>query len=148
MPRLDKAEFLSGALVIAIGAFFALGALDYRMGTLIRMGPGFVPYHLGLIVVVLGVLIMLSAFGRDEDLPYFDMRGVIFVGASIIAFGLLLPRTGLIPATIVTVMMSSFASPSLRLPMFPVLAAVVAFGAWLLFVKLLGLPIPVLRNPF
>lgn len=148
MPRLDKAELLSGALVVAIGAYFAIGALDYRMGTVIRMGPGFVPYHLGLIMVVLGGLIILSAFGRDDDLPRFDWRGMAFVAASIIAFGLLLPRAGLIPATVLTVMVASLASPSLRLPMFPVLAAVVAFGAWMLFVKLLGLPIPVLRNPF
>lgn len=148
MPRIDKSELVSGLVVIAIGVYFAQGALNYRMGTLTRMGPGFVPYHVGLITIALGVLIALSALGRAAPFPRIDWRGLIFVGAAIVCFALLLPRAGLIPASMVTVMVASFASPSLRLPMFPVLASVVALGAWAVFVKLLGLPIPVLRNPF
>jgi hypothetical protein len=148
MPQIDKSELVSGLVVVAVGSYFALGALDYRMGTVTRMGPGFVPYHVGVITIVLGGLIMLSSLGRDAALPRIDWRGVFFVGASVVCFGLLLPRAGLIPAAMVTVMVASFASPSLRLPMFPVLATVVAVGAWAIFVKLLGLSIPVLRNPF
>jgi hypothetical protein len=148
MPRIDKSELVSGLVVVTIGAYFVLGALDYRMGTVTRMGPGFVPYHVGLITMALGALIVLGAFGRDAPFPRLDWRGMIFVGASVVCFGLLLPRAGLIPAAMGTVMVASFASPSLRLPMFPVLASAVAGGAWVIFVKLLGLSIPVLRNPF
>lgn len=148
MPRLDKTELLAGLVVVVVGAYFAIGALDYRMGTVTRMGPGFMPFHVGLITIILGSLIVISSFGREAPLPRMDWRGLLFVGASVVSFGFLLPRAGLIPAAMVTVILGSLASPTLRLPMFPVLASAIAAGAWVIFVLLLGLPIPVLRNPF
>lgn len=148
MVKLDKTDLISGLVVLAISSFFAYGALDYRIGTMTRMGPGYVPLVLGLIGMVLGAAIILTAFGRSGGLESFRWRVVLPVVASITAFLLLLPRTGLIPATFVAVVVAAFASPKSRILPTLLLGVVVAALIWIGFVVLLGLPIPVLRSPF
>lgn len=148
MLKIDKTDFLSGLIVLAVSSYFAYGALDYRIGTVIRMGPGYVPLALGLIGMGLGVLIMLSSLGRTGALESFNWRTVLPVVASIAAFGLLLNRVGLIPATLVAVLAATLASPKTRLVPALILGVVVSVLIWVCFVLLLGLPIPVLRSPF
>lgn len=148
MVKLDKTDLISGLVVLGISSFFAYGALDYRIGTMTRMGPGYVPLILGLIGMALGVAIILTSIGRSGGLESFRWRVVLPVVASIAAFLLLLPRTGLIPATFVSVVVAAFASPKSRILPTLLLGVVVAVLIWISFVVLLGLPIPVLRSPF
>ena len=148
MLKIDKTDLLSGLIVLAVGSYFAYGALDYRIGTVIRMGPGYVPLALGLIAMGLGVLIMLSSLGRSGALESFRWRVVLPIVASILAFWLLLPRVGVLPATFVTVLLSTLSSPKSRLVPAIILGVIVAVLIWACFVLLLGLPIPVLRSPF
>jgi len=148
MVKLDKTDLISGLVVLGISSFFAYGALDYRIGTMTRMGPGYVPLILGLIGMALGVAIILTSIGRSGGLESFRWRVVLPVVASIAAFLLLLPRTGLIPATFVSVVVAAFASPKSRILPTLLLGVVVAVLIWISFVVLLGLLIPVLRSPF
>jgi hypothetical protein len=148
MFRVDKTDLLAGAVVVAIGGWFAIGALDYRMGTVMRMGPGFVPFGLGLIAVALGLLIMLAALTRPGALPRFSWRAALGVMAAIATFALILPWAGLVPATVASVLVSALASPTSTIRSACAVAAAAAVLVWLGFVILLGLPIPVFRNPF
>jgi hypothetical protein len=148
MSRVDKTDLLAGAVIVAIGGWFAVGALDYRMGTVVRMGPGFVPFGLGLIGVVLGLLIMLASLGRRGALPSFEWRAAVPVLTAIAVFALVLPWVGLVPATVASVLVSSFASPTSTVRETLAVATAVAILVWVGFVILLAMPIPVLRNPF
>lgn len=148
MPKVDRSDLAGGAIMIAVGAYFAVGALDYRMGSLARMGPGFVPFSLGLIAIGLGLAIALAALGREGHLPTIKWRATLPVLASIAVFALLLPRAGLVPATIGSVAVSAVASPKAR-PLATLAVGVgVAVMIWISFIILLGRPIPVIRNPF
>jgi Tripartite tricarboxylate transporter TctB family len=148
MSRADKTDLLAGAVIVAICGWFAIGALDYRMGTVVRMGPGFVPLGVGLMGIVLGLLIMLGALGRRGALPSFEWRAAAPVLTAIAVFALGLPWAGLIPATVASVLVSSIASPMSTLRATLAVAAAAASVVWVGFVILLGMPIPVLRNPF
>jgi len=148
MLKVDKTDLVSGIVVLLISGYFAYGALDYRMGTVVRMGPGYVPFALGLIGMALGAAIVLTSLGRSGALEGFRWRIVLPIVASIAAFALLLPRTGLIPAAFFSVLLATLASPKTRIVPATLLGAVVAILIWLCFVVLLGLPIPVLRSPF
>lgn len=148
MLKVDKTDLVSGIVVIAVSGFFAYGALDYRLGTMARMGPGYVPFVLGLIGVALGVAIILTSLGRTGALEDFRWRVVWPIAASILAFLLLLPRVGLIPATFVSVIIATLASPKSRIAISLLLGIIVSILIWLSFVVLLGLPIPVFRSPF
>ena len=52
-------EFAAGGLMAALGLFIALKGTTYRAGTLMHMGPGFLPTALGVILVLLGIAIAL-----------------------------------------------------------------------------------------
>lgn len=148
MTRVDRVDLASGILVLATGAFFAFGALEYRIGSAARMGPGFVPLVLGIIAMVLGVAIIISALGREGRLPDFRLRTIAPILAGILAFALILPRVGVVPATFATVILCALSSPQSKVWTSLALAVGVCILIWLTFVVLLGLPIPVIRSPF
>jgi hypothetical protein len=60
---LRKRDFYAGGLIILLGLVIALKGPTYRLGTLMHMGPGFLPTALGVILIFLGILIAGAAFG-------------------------------------------------------------------------------------
>ena len=52
-----RRDFCAGGLMILFGSVAAVYGPTYRVGTLTRMGPGFMPTVLGIILIFLGVLI-------------------------------------------------------------------------------------------
>jgi hypothetical protein len=53
----SKKDLYSGLMFIGLGLIFALGALNYPMGSALRMGPAYFPSVLGWILTILGVII-------------------------------------------------------------------------------------------
>jgi putative Ca2+/H+ antiporter (TMEM165/GDT1 family) len=56
-----KRDFYAGGLMILLGLGIALKGASYRAGTLMHMGPGFMPTALGIILVLVGIAIGTSA---------------------------------------------------------------------------------------
>ena len=52
--RINKKEVLSGSVLLLIGGLTVLGSLDYTIGSLARMGPGYFPLAIGVIIMILG----------------------------------------------------------------------------------------------
>ena len=69
---LRKRDFYAGALMMLFGLVMALKGPGYRVGTLMHMGPGFLPTALGVILICLGIAIAAPAAalpdGEDEDI--------------------------------------------------------------------------------
>ena len=67
-----KRDFYAGGLVILFGLVMALKGPSYNLGTLMHMGPGFLPTALGIILIGLGIAIAGTAIGvpegEDEDI--------------------------------------------------------------------------------
>lgn len=145
--RADKGDVLAGLIIAVIGGAFLLGGLDYRMGTVVRMGPGYLPVSYGLITIFLGLVIVLLALGREGDAPRPSVRSVLAVLGSIAGFGLLLPSFGLVPAVLATVMIATRGDRGARLTTSIILAVSVAATAWLVFIEILGLPMQAFRLP-
>jgi hypothetical protein len=72
---------------------------------------------------------------------------LVVVGATAL-FGLLLRPLGLAGALLVLVVLSAYASTRFRWPVALALAGALALGSSLVFVRLLGLPIPILGSWF
>ena len=140
MSRMDPAELVSGALIFAIGAFFFLGAAEYPMGTMGRMGPGFVPRSLGAIGMGLGLIVATAAFRLPGRLPRVSWRALVTILSSIAVFGLFLPRVGLVVSVLLTSAVSMLANPEATPRMIAVVSVSLAVFCWLLFIVLLGLP--------
>lgn len=147
MFRADRGDLLAGLTIAAVGGWFFVGAFDYRIGTAVRMGPGYLPMVFGIITVVLGLAIVLLALGRDGKLPLPAPRACLAVLISIAGFALVLPRAGLIPAALVAVMIATRGDRDARLTTSLLLAVCVAASSWFVFVELLGMAMPVFRMP-
>lgn len=135
-------EALAGLATIAIGAGVVIATADYGMGTPRRMGPGFFPVVLGGLMCLVGVLIMLGAIREREPLPSFPWRPLLVMPLAILAFALLLPKTGLGPAGVATVLTAGLAQKGRPALSILILAAVLVPAVWLLFTQLLGVPVP------
>lgn len=61
-----RQKYLSGGVLFAIGMATALGAREYQLGTMARMGPGYYPLLLGFVMMFLGLLIAVTPESSDE----------------------------------------------------------------------------------
>lgn len=148
----SQKNFISGLFFTVIGGAFALGARGYSMGSAARMGPGYFPMMLGIILAILGMLITLQSFGdyrrKGEEVGAVAWRPLAFIIGANLVFGILLgglpsvglPSFGLVLAIVALVFVSALADQNFRLKESVVLSVILAVGSWLTFVKLLNLP--------
>jgi hypothetical protein len=108
-------DFYAGLLFVAFGVFAIIVARNYPLGTAARMGPGYFPRLLGILLIVLGGALSLTALrGRGPPLPGWKWRPVSVVLLSVVAFGLVLTHAGLVLSTIGLIAVASTASREFR----------------------------------
>ena len=109
----NQKDFGAGLMYMLIGLFFTYVATFYPMGTPAKMGPGYFPFWLGIVMTVLGLVILiksLSAKAAIEKIPPFNWKVIGLITGSVVLYGLLLPTMGFIVAVFVLVFMSASAS--------------------------------------
>lgn len=142
--RRDWTDLLGGGAMVALGlAVAAYSAAHYDTGTLRRIGPGFLPLGLGVMLAIFGAIIALPAWSRPGQAVAVAWREALCVLASILIFGLGMARLGLVPATMLAVLVASVPAPQDGIAWRVVLAAVVSLLTWLVFSVGLRLSIPV-----
>lgn len=140
----SRKDLASAAIFIAIGGYFALEAMNYQLGTPLRMGPGFMPLMLGTVLVLLGLAIAVVAMFRSEEgeSQPFAWRGIVLVLGSIIFFGATIRGLGFIPVVFVTAFVTALSSRENN-PLGAVLIAIALTVLCLvIFVVGLGLMVP------
>ena len=118
MQLRNKQDFWSGVMFIALGSAFAWGATSYSMGTAARMGPGYFPFWLGVIMAALGLLILVTSMSpkaEEVDIDPFDFKILAIITASQLVFAATLRPLGLIISIVALVLVSSYASHEHRL---------------------------------
>jgi hypothetical protein len=141
MARINKADFAAGLLFILFGGVFGLSALGLEMGTTLRMGPGYFPMVLAVILTGLGLAIVITAFASvGEAIGPFAWRGMVLILAAPILFGLTVRGLGLVPSLFLTILIAALAGPKLRVQGALVLALAVTIFATLVFSYGLGMP--------
>jgi Tripartite tricarboxylate transporter TctB family len=156
MHRLaHKRDFYAGGLMVLLGLVAALQGPGYRLGTLMHMGPGFLPTVLGVILIGLGVVIAgnaavtLTPDGEDERIlpEHPQWRGWLCILAGPLAFIIFGKYGGMIPGTFACVFVSALGDRTATWKSSLTLAAVVTVFGVLLFHNLLKIPMPVLKVP-
>ncbi len=141
----DPKDFWSGAMFAAVGAAAVVFARNHPMGTAMRMGPAYFPVALGALLALIGVALIARSLVRSgPPIGPFAFRKLALVLGSTVLFGLVLRPLGLAGAIVLLVVPSAYASRRFRWPVAIALAAGLALGSSLMFVRLLGLPIPIL----
>jgi hypothetical protein len=139
--RFDKTNALCGALFLALGLFFAVQSLGLEMGTAFRMGPGYFPLVLAVVLMLFGLIIIIqSARVEHEGIGPIAWRGLFFILPAPIFFGLTVRGLGFVPSLFITAFIASFASSRMTPLMALLLSAGLTAFSVLVFAYGLGLP--------
>jgi hypothetical protein len=98
---------------MVIGLFFATVSTNYSMGTAAKMGPGYFPFYLGILMFLLGLLVSVKSVGAKaaiESIPKFNWRIMAQITGAVVLYGLLLPKMGFLIAVVVLVFVAASAS--------------------------------------
>lgn len=137
-------DFWIGIIFLLFGLGAIVVARDYSMGTAGRMGPAYFPSVLGALLAIVGLIGVIRSFLRPgEPVGKFHIKNLVLILLAVLLFGFLMRGAGLVPAAIVLIVMSAYASPKFTWRATLLLAIGLAIFAVLLFVKLLGLPIAI-----
>jgi len=108
-------DLVAGLMFIAVGILAIVIASNYTLGTAARMGPGYFPRILGILMIVLGAIIALRSLRlAGPPLPGWKWRPVLVVLGSVVVFGMVVNWLGLVVSTILLIVMSSAASTEFR----------------------------------
>ena len=151
----SQKDFFSGVMFLVVGLAFAIGATNYTVGTGARMGPGYFPLILGVLMSILGTAICFSGLTKGpsggDKIGKWAWKQVFFILAANFAFGILLvgvpnlgiPQFGLIVAIYALVFIASVAEANWKVKNTFILATVLAIGSYIAFVVVLKLQFPV-----
>jgi hypothetical protein len=147
-----KRDYYAGGLMLLLGVGAAVTGSGYKFGSLARMGPGFMPVVLGVLLAFLGLLIAGTALGSSEpddrkflpDNP--QWFGWFCILAGPILFIILGHYGGMIPAVFACVFVCARGDKTATYKSSFILASGVTVFGVLLFHYLLNIPFPLLRG--
>ena len=151
----SQQDFFAGLMFCIIGAAFGFGATTYNIGEGARMGPGYFPLMLGIVLAILGAFIVFEALVVEtedgEPIGRWAWKPLVFIIGANLAFGILLgglpkiglPSMGMIVAIYALTIISSLAGNEFEWKAVLVLATILSVGSWVAFIWLLKLQIPV-----
>ena len=151
----SQKDFFAGLMFMTVGVAFAWGATNYNIGEGARMGPGYFPLVLGILLAALGLAVIFEALVVEtedgEKIGAIAWKPLGYIIGANLAFGLLLgglpkfgiPAMGLIAAIYALVFISSLAGDRFLPKEVAILATILAVFSYFAFVWLLKLQFPV-----
>ncbi|GGE36659.1 membrane protein [Agaricicola taiwanensis] len=144
-------DVAAGILYLVLGTAFAIGALNYPLGSVSRLGPGLFPLSLGVLLTICGLAVFAGAFrssADEERLDRWHLRPFVFVLVGGALFGLLLPYAGLVITIMVLVIVASLADREMTPAVIAATAVALAAASYLIFIYAIGLVLPVWPTVF
>jgi Tripartite tricarboxylate transporter TctB family len=147
-----KRNYYAGGLMLLLGVGAAVTGTGYKLGSLERMGPGFMPVMLGVVLAFLGILIAGTALGSSEDddkkfLPDNPQWfGWLCILGGPVLFIILGEYGGMIPAVFACVFVCALGDKTATYKSSAILAAGITVFGVLLFHYLLSIPFPLVRG--
>ena len=151
----SQKDFFAGLMFMGVGVAFAWGASTYNIGTGARMGPGYFPLLLGILLAVIGAAVTffsLTVETQDSDkIGKWAWKQIFFIIGANLLFGVLLaglpsfgiPAMGLIVAIYGLTFVASLAGSQFNFKEVFILSTVLAAGCYVAFVWALKLQFPV-----
>jgi hypothetical protein len=108
-------DFGAGVMFAGIGLAAIVIGSSYPVGTAARMGPGYFPRGLGIILISLGAILVLTSLrSHGSRIQMGDLKPIAIVLGSVLLFGFTVVPLGLVLATILLILVSSTASHEFR----------------------------------
>jgi hypothetical protein len=143
----SQKDFWSGLMFMAVGAAFAWGAAtNYSFGTSARPGPAYFPFGLGVLLAILGALVWFASVTVEtedgEPVGAIAWKPLCIIVASVVMFGFILPRLGMLISLPLLIIVASLAGDEFHWKDAVISVVVLTAGSWLIFIKGLSLVIP------
>lgn len=139
----SQEDFWAGLMFIGFGLLAIYISQDYPMGSAMRMGPGYFPTYLGVIMALLGATVTALSFKVEgERIKPFAWRAMVLLSVAFVVFGWGIDNVGFIPSLAALIFLSALAGREFKLKEVLVLMAVLIVGSWGLFIYGLELPFP------
>jgi len=137
-------DFWAGVLFVALGIFAITVGNNYTLGTAARMGPGYFPRILGILLILLGAIIALQGVRvPGEAVPKWHWRPTLVVLGSVVIFGLVVDKIGMAIGTVFLIVGASAASHEFR-PKEAIIAGILLSAlACGVFIVGLGVQLPI-----
>jgi Tripartite tricarboxylate transporter TctB family len=146
----SQKDFWSGIMFTVLGIVFAYGATNYTIGSAAKMGPGYFPLMLGVVLSLLGAAVTLRSLSVEtadgDPVDAFNIRTIAIILGAVCLFAFLLQPMGLIVALLALVVMSSYASHEFSWKGTMINAAVMIALCMGVFVFALKLQFPILPS--
>lgn len=151
----SQKDFFAGLMFMVTGIAFAWGATNYTIGEGARMGPGYFPLLLGIILALIGVAVVFQALVVETEggdpIGSFAWKPLVFIIAANVIFGIMiggipkigLPPMGLIVGIFALVFVASLAGDEFKAKEVGILAVILAILSYCAFILLLNLQFPV-----
>ncbi len=152
----SQKDFWSGLMFMGVGIAFAIGAKNnYTIGSGARMGPGYFPLVLGVILAILGAIIVFKALtvatANGDPIGKWAWKPLFFIILSNLAFGALLvgipawgiPHMGLVVAIIALTFIAAMGGDEFKFKEVAILAVLLVIGSYVAFIWGLNLQFPV-----
>ncbi len=141
----ERRQFLSGLVFAIIGLAAFLQAQQFEMGTLTQMGAGYYPACLGAALFAIGVALVAHSVlaGAVVAIGHVALRDMVFLLSGVVAFALLIERTGLAEAVCALVVFGCYNRIAKRPIEVLVICAILAAATVGLFIFALGIPVAI-----
>ena len=140
-------DFWSGVMFFLTGAGAILVARHYPFGSTLRMGPGYFPIVLSVILMVFGVYVMLRGLRKSEKIQgNWSIRALIVLPFSMALFGILMELAGFIPALTALVFVSAASGREFKFKEVLLLTLFLGVISVAMFIWGLGLPYPLINK--
>jgi hypothetical protein len=142
-------DFWSGVIYVFFGLSAIIIGRDYGMGSALKMGPAYFPTLLGWLLVAIGAIALVRGFlVRGMPVGGFAIKALLMIVGATVLFGLTVRGAGLAISLPVLVIFSAAASKRFRLLPTLLMAAGLTLFCVLVFLKGLGVPLPVIGDWF
>jgi putative tricarboxylic transport membrane protein len=141
--RIAASDFAGGLFFIAVAALGLWLLRDVRLGTSMRMGPGYLPTAVCYLLLLIGLWTIGKSFvtGEGAPLEHWYVRPLIFVLGAVFVFAIGIEKLGLFLGIVVLVMIAALATPESRWKEVLVAALLLGGFSTALFIAALGLPL-------
>lgn len=139
----SQEDFWAGVMFVGFGLLAIYMARDYPFGSTARMGPGYFPTWLGIIMACLGSALCLQGLRTEgAKLGKWAFKPMVLLSLGFVIFGWAIDHLGFVIATAALIILGAGAGTEFKWKEVIIMTIVLIIGSWALFIYGLELPYP------
>ena len=143
----NNRDFLSGLHFLFFGGIGYWMARDYPFGSALRMGPGYFPTVLSIMMLCAGIWFVIKGTRTNDPVQgNWSIRALIVLPLATVIFGILMEEIGFIPAMIGLIYVAAAAGRDFKWLEVTLLTIGLTIACAAGFIYGLGLPYPLIKG--